>query len=62
MIEKLEKNVQEMTANEITMLKAYYELCEYHYVLTYTSPKLGTAEVKLQALLASKYGFIFYLV
>ncbi|CAH0703424.1 unnamed protein product [Spodoptera exigua] len=53
MIEKWEEDIQEMTANEVTLLKSYFELTEFHYVLTYINSLLGDSEIRKETLFTS---------
>ncbi|XP_022832864.1 V-type proton ATPase 116 kDa subunit a-like [Spodoptera litura] len=54
MLERWEQDIQDMTANEVSLLKSYFELTEFHYVLTYIGPLLGDSEIRKETLLSSR--------
>ncbi|KAJ8737729.1 hypothetical protein PYW08_000324 [Mythimna loreyi] len=55
-VQKWEVDMQEMNTNETNIMKGYYELFEFHYVLTYIGPILGEVELKKEDLFAKKKG------
>ncbi|XP_049705433.1 V-type proton ATPase 116 kDa subunit a 1 [Helicoverpa armigera] len=54
MIEKWEQDIQDMTLNEVNLLKSYFELNEFYYVLTYIGPLLGESEIQKESMLNSR--------
>lgn len=52
LLERWEQDIQDMTANEVSLLKSYFELTEFHYVLTYIGPLLGDSEIRKETLLS----------
>uniref|UniRef100_A0A2A4JNX8 V-type proton ATPase subunit a n=1 Tax=Heliothis virescens TaxID=7102 RepID=A0A2A4JNX8_HELVI len=54
MIEKWEQDIQDMTLNEVNLLKSYFELNEFYYVLTYIGPLLGESEIRKENILNKK--------
>uniref|UniRef100_A0A2H1VTT6 V-type proton ATPase subunit a n=1 Tax=Spodoptera frugiperda TaxID=7108 RepID=A0A2H1VTT6_SPOFR len=54
LLERWEQDIQDMTANEVSLLKSYFELTEFHYVLTYIGPLLGDSEIRKETLFSSR--------